>query len=286
MDAMSALLSWESSISDRVFGGQYLAHLVLTEGDEDLWDAIGTVMPAIKEGDRYALAAAELRYLLPALPRANPKDVEAVGELCASRRQEVYTAIQALEHLSASAPEQLDAVEVEQFIQGAEQWVSTLQQKGLDDASVDKQKLAQELDHYIDLAVHALARADTDESEEAKLPLQMLDRLSAARIELLWLESLSLESGLIEVDRMIHHGESLQREDQSLQDRAGSRDAGGIGPEAFDHYAEHLHQMRHHFMASLQDHAPDAQWEQVAASHALEGLFDRRLALLKRAQQT
>jgi hypothetical protein len=114
----------------------------------------------------------------------------------------------------------------------------------------------------------------------------MLDRLSAARIELLWLESLSLESGLIEVDRMIHRGESLQSKDPSLQSRTGSRDAGGIGPEAFDQYAEHLHQMRHHFMASLQDHAADGQWEQVAASHALEGLFDRRLALLKRAQQT
>lgn len=285
IDEMASLLSWESSISDRVFSGQYLAHLVHTEGDEDLWEAIGTVMPAIAEGDRYAAAAAELQYMLPALPRANPKDIAAVGELCASRRQEVYSAIQILEGLSASVPEQLDAAEVGRFIEDAERFVSAMQQKGFDQSGIDKQKLTQELDHYIDIAVHTLARAEADESAKAELPLQMLDRLSAARIELLWLESLSADSDLVEVDRMIHQPQGLQTENYASQREATGKSSNVTRREAFDHYAEHLHNMRRDFIATLQKGAADGQWEQVAASHALEGLFARRATMLKSAQQ-
>lgn len=283
---LAGLLSWESSISDRVFGGQYLAHLVHTEGDEDLWEAIGTVMPAIAEGDRYAAAAAELRYMLPALPRANPKDVAAVGELCARRRQEVYSAIQVLDQLSASAPEQLDPVEVGRFMQDAEHLLSTMRQHGLDQSGIDKHNLAQELDRYIDMAVHTLARAEAEEGAKAEMPLQMLDRLSAARIELLWLESLSADSELIAVDQMIHQTDGLQGKTQALPSRSTGATSKAITREALDHYAEHVYHMRRDFIASMQQGASDGQWEQVAASHALEGLFERRTALLKRAQQT
>lgn len=285
INEMAGLLSWESSISDRVFGGQYLAHLVHTEGDEDLWEAIGTVMPAIAAGDRYAAAAEELRRMIPALPRANPKDVPAVGELCASRRQEVYSAIQILEGLSASAPEQLDAEEVGRFIEDAEHHIVTMRQKGFDFSDIDNQKLTQALDHYIDIAVHTLARAEGDESARAELPFQMLDRLSAARIELLWLESLNADPGLVEVDRMIHQTEGLQTENQTSPNEANGKASNMTRREALDHYAEHLHNMRRDFIATLQQGAADGQWEQVAASHALEGLFTRRTALLKSAQQ-
>jgi len=243
------------------------------------------VMPAIAKGDRYAAAAEELRRMIPALPRANPKDVPAVGELCASRRLEVYSAIQTLEGLSASAPEQFDAQEVGRFIEDAEHHIVAMQQKGFDHSGIDTQKLAQELDHYIDVAVHTLARAENDESANAEIPFQMLDRLSAARIELLWLESLSADSDLVEVDRMIHQPQGLQTENHASQREAIGKSSNVTRREALDHYAEHLHNMRRDFIATLQQGAADGQWEQVAASHALEGLFARRAAMLKGALQ-
>jgi len=84
---------------------------------------------------------------------------------------------------------------------------------------------------------------------------------------------------------MIHQTEGLQTENQTSPNEANGKASNMTRREALDHYAEHLHNMRRDFIATLQQGAADGQWEQVAASHALEGLFTRRTALLKSAQQ-
>jgi hypothetical protein len=84
---------------------------------------------------------------------------------------------------------------------------------------------------------------------------------------------------------MIHQPQGLQTENYASQREATGKSLNVTRREAFDHYAEHLHNMRRDFIATLQKGAADGQWEQVAASHALEGLFARRATMLKSAQQ-